>query len=330
MFDSNNNQISVNYEFKFIEKSVNFRLNQDLIKHYLTEIIALPTLGESFTKQLTEWTLSYYKKLLEMKFKPSELINQANKLNISTGNETSKASSSSETSNTKENMKQKAEKRRAKLLNKFNQMQTQFANNNQELTSSLRLSANESTSPVPPQPTSSSQHSSLSAITTDKTEVCCLGPNENMRMLLEKNSLPKTFHCILCQEDENSFGGEPESAMILPCYVQHSRVLGQQHSPMKQTKTSQIFKLKNNLSGPFTSTCGHAMHAECWTKFTANLSSARSAVLNREELNENWCPLCEAICNCVLSIFPSQMNCEFISSSIFLLKNHIILNVLFI
>lgn len=281
MTDSNNNIISPNFEYKFIEKSLNFKLKPNLIKLLLNEIISLPTLSECYTRQLAEWTLNYYDNLVQMKFKS----NEKTEINIP-------KNLRSQLSDTKEIMKQRAEKRRAKLLNKFNQLQTEFVNNNQDLENSIRKS------------TSLNEPAMISCSLTNRP-MCSIGPNENMDSFVE-NLQKKSYHCILCQEDELTVTNET-SPMVLLCYVQNSRVLSLRRGNKTSSIDDFLFKKRNELNGPYTNTCGHSMHVECWTKYSAN-ANVRATLLNREELNENWCPLCESLCNCVLTIFPSQMN----------------------
>lgn len=299
MIDYDNNIVIDKYssifEFKFIDKSLNFHLRPNLIKYYLNEIIELPQLKDTYTRHLIEWTLNYYNELVQIKFKLTNTTSEIKELDIPKDLINEKLNSD------KEQAKLRAEKRRAKLLNKFNQMQTEFVNKNQELESSIRKSLSHNDE------LSSGANTSLDINDT----LYILGPQENLTSLIV-NSSKKIFHCILCQEDaeltqntnDSDTSSNETSPMILPCYVQNSNVLSKKRG---QTQNSNLlFKKHKELNGPFTSTCGHSMHANCWHKYISNLN--RRAYLIREDTNENWCPLCESICNCVLNVFPSHKN----------------------
>lgn len=293
--DYNNNQLvaDTNFEFKFIEKSLKFQLKPNLIQLYLSEIVALPQLKDTYTRHLTEWTLNYYNEILQMKYHTPIDNQQASNIPA--------ALMSDQLNSDKELAKLKAEKRRAKLLSKFNQMQTEFVNKNQDLENSIRKSFSQNDDLM-----------SVSNTSLHMEESVALGSRENLSSFLAK-APKKVYHCILCQEDaELTESNDETSPMILLCYLQNSRVLSRVR---EKTDSDVLFKKRQSLNGPYTSTCGHSMHADCWFKYIANLSNRR-ALSSREELNENWCPLCETICNSALTVFPfSQTNSAHINSS---------------
>jgi hypothetical protein len=288
MIDENNNKLESSFGLKFIEKSINFKTKSDLIKTNLNEILSLSTLTECWTRHLAEWTLEYYENLLNLKFKQNELTNIPSSL--------LQIKNSIKNDENKELLKQKAEKRRNKLLNKINKMQTEFFSNNKEL--------NDCIINKPVDLLNEKLSSTKLNEDNNDNEIILLGPNENINNLIDLKS--KCYQCILCQEDEIKLTNESKP-MILLCYIQNSRVLSFDHKEVAIDSNYNLFKKNSQLNGPYTNTCGHTMHYDCWLKYTLNQATTqRGLLLNRDELNENSCPLCESICNSVLTILPSQ------------------------
>jgi len=290
MIDENNNKLESSFGLKFIEKSINFKTKSDLIKTNLNEILSLSTLTECWTRHLAEWTLEYYENLLNLKFKQNESTNIPSSL--------LQIKNSIKNDENKELLKQKAEKRRNKLLNKINKMQTEFVSNNKELNDCII------NKPV------DILNEKLSSTKLDEdnndNEIILLGPNENINNLIDLKSNKNCYQCILCQEDVINLTNET-NPMILLCYIQNSRVLSFDHKEITIDSNNNLFKKNSQLNGPYTNTCGHTMHYDCWLKYTSNQATTqRGLLLNRDELNENLCPLCESICNSVLAILPSQ------------------------
>lgn len=112
------------------------------------------------------------------------------------------------------------------------------------------------------------------------------------------------FTCILCSEDSvvNTSG----QCMVYSAFIQKSNVLSH----------------KNDLTpAPHTGTCGHVMHAACWTKYFENEVQKENRRPNRNrspgsfviDKKEFLCPLCRCLSNAVLPITPALF--RFVNSS---------------
>lgn len=104
-----------------------------------------------------------------------------------------------------------------------------------------------------------------------------------------------TFTCILCSED--SVVSMTGPCMVYSAFVQKSRVL----APTKDLTPS-----------PHIGSCGHVMHATCWTKYFENEMQKEQRRPNRNrapgsfiiDRQEFLCPLCRCLSNAVLPISP--------------------------
>lgn len=104
-----------------------------------------------------------------------------------------------------------------------------------------------------------------------------------------------TFTCILCSED--SVVSMTGPCMVYSAFVQKSRVL----APTKDLTPS-----------PHIGSCGHVMHATCWTKYFENEMQKEQRRPNRSrapgsfiiDRQEFLCPLCRCLSNAVLPIAP--------------------------
>lgn len=193
-------------EFKSTKKfEFNFTQKIDLpgcfsFKDCLTKIMDKPNFLNDSYKTSIEWTLNYYLKLSELKSKSFD--NDLNsELNLSNyGSEM--ARNCDKQSEEKRIQKEKAEKRRQKILSKFNRMQKDFVDNN-----STDLNVK-----------SSSERSRLSEASNDfvLSDLYCFGHERNIHKL--SISEQENFVCILCQQEADI--SRDTTPMILLCYVQ--------------------------------------------------------------------------------------------------------------
>ncbi len=238
MIDENNNKLESSFGLKFIEKSINFKTKSDLIKTNLNEILSLSTLTECWTRHLAEWTLEYYENLLNLKFKQNESTNIPSSL--------LQIKNSIKNDENKELLKQKAEKRRNKLLNKINKMQTEFVSNNKELNDCII------NKPV------DILNEKLSSTKLDEdnndNEIILLGPNENINNLIDLKSNKNCYQCILCQEDVINLTNET-NPMILLCYIQNSRVLSFDHKEITIDSNDNLFMNIRKSTTAITAIC---------------------------------------------------------------------------
>ena len=161
--DSQENLENPTYSFKFIEKSIiNFKrpssglfsfksskTEESLLK-YLNEIAVSPNLPDQL-KLLANWTIDYAQRLLKIKNKSNYQPKSADEKESGSKSEettTSKDADEEAARIESENIKRKnqiAEKRRAKVLAQFNQMQKNFICKNQDLYEASASSSSEST-----------------------------------------------------------------------------------------------------------------------------------------------------------------------------------------
>lgn len=143
--------------------------------------------------------------------------------------------------------------------------------------------------------------------------------------------------CILCRDEQAVAFDQP--TMVLLAYVQRSAVLSKNrkerripnysitpsnhlkhcNTPEKHSYTSDngcFFDATHMPAdlffGPYISTCGHAMHHDCWRRFSDAVTKRETTRPNRGsrhtsfdlEKNEILCPLCECISNATIPLMP--------------------------
>lgn len=140
-----------------------------------------------------------------------------------------------------------------------------------------------------------------------------------------------THLCILCRDEQKIDFDKP--TMVLLAYIQRSAVLSKNrrpiphYTPIKNEVSLQYSYTSNNsltfdasfmtsdlFFGPHISTCGHAMHHECWQGYFNAVVKRETGRPNRNsrhlsfdlEKNEILCPLCECISNATIPILPSH------------------------
>ena len=80
------------------------------------------------------------------------------------------------------------------------------------------------------------------------------------------------YTCILCHQDDLVSAGEGSSngrSMVLGSLVQRSTVLSKNRNrTVEDPETLDTLVLPSDLHwGVHTSSCGHAMHAQCWQRY---------------------------------------------------------------
>lgn len=153
---------------------------------------------------------------------------------------------------------------------------------------------------------------SESSCAMDVTELqtVALGPNRSAHISSEK-----TYTCILCQEEERITPDGP--TMVLAAFVHQATVLNKYpkkyFSNVLSESKNPLFLADSLSPAPYTSTCGHVMHSECWRKFFDNvmvkehrrpyrLRHPSSFDVDKQEF---LCPLCECLSNTVLPVVPA-------------------------
>lgn len=138
---------------------------------------------------------------------------------------------------------------------------------------------------------------------TTNVKIACIGPNRKIH-----NSIEQKFTCILCSED--SIVSKDGACLVYSAFIQKSSVLSRFQ---KTNDCGQLQYLETSIHpSPHTSTCGHVMHAQCWTEYFNNevAKENRRPYRNRSpgsfdiDKKEFLCPLCRCISNTVLPLTP--------------------------
>ncbi|KAB0798887.1 hypothetical protein PPYR_06767 [Photinus pyralis] len=274
---------SRNYPFLlFAEKAAKW----DLPK-FLEALISSPRIDAH--KDLLRWTLQKYKQVAAMSA-------QGDAPSTSTM-ETSADSSVIPDEDEKQRKAKLAAQRRAKIMAQMAAMQNQFMKENAKL-------FEETQSEIP--------NNEINEFAMETTEVVpdnpvCLGPKQTARTNIEK-----TYTCILCQETQKSTVEGP--ALVLAGFVQQATVLctNRTDGEVQQFSDDPLFLNSNCGPAPYTSTCGHVMHAECWQKYFDNVMvkehrrpyRLRHPASFDIDKREFLCPLCECLSNTVLPLIP--------------------------
>lgn len=274
---------SRNYPFLlFAEKAAKW----DLPK-FLEALISSPRIDAH--KDLLRWTLQKYKQV-------ATLSAQGDAPSTSTI-ETSANSPAIPDEDEKQRKAKLAAQRRAKIMAQMAAMQNQFMKENAKL-------FEETQSEIP--------NNEINEFAMETTEVVpdnpiCLGPKQTARTNIEK-----TYTCILCQETQKSTVEGP--ALVLAGFVQQATVLctNRTDGKVQQFSDDPLFLNSNRGPAPYTSTCGHVMHAECWQKYFDNVMvkehrrpyRLRHPASFDIDKREFLCPLCECLSNTVLPLIP--------------------------
>ncbi|GBP60009.1 E3 ubiquitin-protein ligase UBR1 [Eumeta japonica] len=120
--------------------------------------------------------------------------------------------------------------------------------------------------------------------------------------------------CILCQEEARVEAKSPP--LVLMAFVQYSTVLNRQRAPGDGLVGghNRTATLPTGVGpAPHVSSCGHALHAQCWRKYVENVAEKETRRPYRlrqpapfdVEKKEYLCPLCERLCNTALPLLPA-------------------------
>ncbi|XP_049790695.1 E3 ubiquitin-protein ligase UBR2 [Schistocerca nitens] len=192
-----------------------------------------------------------------------------------------------------------AAQKRAKIMAQMTAMQKNFMKENAKLFESALAE-------------SSSQKENVEMFMDVSEQSECqpiaLGPKQTTRATTDR-----THTCILCQEDQTvSAGGQ---ALVVSAFVQKSTVLCTHRGLSEEylEKMSEPLFLSASIGpAPFTGTCGHVMHSNCWEKYFENVlakESRRPYRLRQPasfdiEKQEFLCPLCECLSNTPCPLVP--------------------------
>nr|XP_045609964.1 E3 ubiquitin-protein ligase UBR2-like isoform X2 [Procambarus clarkii] len=143
-------------------------------------------------------------------------------------------------------------------------------------------------------------------------DMIAIGPRQTLRPPQEI-----TYTCILCHQEDIVGKGDGNTGrpMVLGALIQRSTVLSRNRTRhLDQPENHDPLLLPADLHwGAHTSSCGHAMHAQCWQKYFDDVltKERRRPYRFRQNLSfdiekfEYLCPLCEALCNTALPLLPS-------------------------
>lgn len=268
--------------FRFIENATKFKIFE-----LMESLLKCPRVDAH--KGLLQWTLKKYHQITNM-----EVVS----LDIQKDSGATEESDVSE----KERRAKLAASRRAKIMAQLAAQQKNFIKENAELFESTSME------------TQSGKVSESCEMEVTELQTVALGPNQSSRMSVEEN-----YTCILCQEEERVT--TTGTTMVMAAFVQQATVLcknksfdvlaaAQNHNP--------LFLHSNRGPAPYTSTCGHVMHRDCWRKFFDNvmirehrrpyrLRHPSSFDVDKQEF---LCPLCECLSNTVLPLVPPLNNLQ--------------------
>lgn len=126
----------------------------------------------------------------------------------------------------------------------------------------------------------------------------------------------KEYNCILCQEQHSVTCTSKD--MVLAAFIQKSSVLCQVREELKhEIKISDLYYMSINLNAsPHISTCGHAMHLECYQNHfkiiavqEANMQLRFKHMISFDaKAKEYFCPYCTGLCNTVIPLLPPVSN----------------------
>lgn len=195
----------------------------------------------------------------------------------------------------KEERAKLAATRRAEILSQMANAQKQFMSSNAELFENAGSSCAESNA--------IDMDWQIEELNETTEKIACIGPNRKAH-----NAIEEKFTCILCSED--SVVSKDGSCLVYSAFIQKSSVLSRFQ---KVNDLGQLQYLETSIHPyPHTSTCGHVMHAQCWTEYFNNevAKENRRPYRNRSpgsfdiDKKEFLCPLCRCISNCVIPLTP--------------------------
>ena len=214
---------------------------------------------------------------------------------------TSEDASGSSESSDNEARKRRAEAakiHRAKIMAQMNKMQKQFMDKNV----------------VEMMDTDTASDAAASAMDVDMEE----SQSMNKRIATGKTKTKPHYEnqkvtCILCQEEQLSWGEENKEVLVMASYVTKSAILSRFDTSVEKDSNSICSNTQTPSRfgcSPSVSSCGHFMHAKCYQKFFESLVTKTRDNIFRQILNydverqEYLCPICERLCNNVLPVIP--------------------------
>ncbi|CAF0909766.1 unnamed protein product [Adineta ricciae] len=249
-----------------------------------------------------------------------ELINHINKLfgKFNETNEQTMGSSTISTLQETEDLSKRAHRKRkdlaaqkrAKIIAHMTELQKNFMEKNLSLCGE---SIDEQQSPdqqiFSTSPDTIPKFEPMLVDDTHPTMQSCLGTYDTDGSQPSKHSIT----CIFCQEiSDVKLNAQ---AIVLPAYVQNSRVLSKNRS--RRIENWDAFDstfMSNDLHwGVHVSSCGHAIHASCWTKYHNSITSQdhrralriRGSANYDTDRNEFLCPLCQTLSNTIIPVLPA-------------------------
>lgn len=178
----------------------------------------------------------------------------------------------------KELRAQLAAARRANIMEQMKKAQSNFMSVNAEHFTSTNTTS---------QPDTNNMEWQVQPADTNDETISCMGPNRKVN-----HNEYKEFNCILCSEE--SLVTKKGQCMVYSVFVQRSKVL-------------------SGNPEAHTGSCGHVMHATCWTEYFENevMKEHRRPHRNRSpgtfltEKREFLCPLCRRLSNAVIPLTPA-------------------------
>lgn len=274
-------QASGNYEFfTFSERSVKWKLLpliEELVSSARVEV----------HRDLLLWTIRRFKALQQTSGDSSAVpMDMQGEESVAVDDNTAEAELVE-----KQLRAKMAAQRRAQIMAQMQNAQKSFMTTNAEM---FRTSTKSETQPDDDEASGSGSGAmdwQEDSVVMENRIVPCLGPDR------PHTAVPyQDFICILCSEE--SIVDRDSPCMVYSAFVQTSKV---------------ITHPNDMVASPHVNSCGHVMHATCWTKYFQNEAIKESRRPNRLrspgtfhiEKNEFLCPLCRCLSNVVLPITTS-------------------------
>ncbi|XP_071525838.1 LOW QUALITY PROTEIN: E3 ubiquitin-protein ligase UBR2 [Panulirus ornatus] len=248
-------------------------------------------------KDLLAWTIRKYRVVLNLSSDISKPAHETEAVLASTSSSEASAASAE-----KKRRAVIATQRKARIMAKMASMQQNFIKTNETFFQET---------PSTEQPVDIPESTPMDLTERLPEDMIAIGPRQTLAQPLDV-----TYTCILChQEDAVGQGdGTTGRPMVLGGLIQRSTVLSRNRTcHLEQPENHDPLLLPADLHwGVHTSSCGHAMHAQCWQKYFDDVvtKERRRPYRFRQNLSfdieksEYLCPLCESLCNTALPLLP--------------------------
>ncbi|CAF1488990.1 unnamed protein product, partial [Adineta steineri] len=286
--------------FEFYSKSQKFEIDQLFNQLYMNT----PSKADS-CKELLNHVYKLYRKLNTTNEQISSTMGMTTTTTISTQQETVDI-----TKRAQRKRKDLAAQKRAKIIAQMTELQKNFIEKNiQSYSDSMDDQQSTDQQILSTSPNTSTKFEPMMIDDAYPNIQSCLGTNDMEFTQSNKQLLT----CIFCQE--NSEVKLNSEALVLSAYVQNSRVLSKNRT--RRIENWDVFDptfMSNDLHwGVHVSSCGHAIHASCWTKYHNSITSQdhrrtlrmRGSANYDTERNEFLCPLCQTLSNTIIPVLPS-------------------------